>query len=307
MQRNGIASSVLNARNNESEAVIIGQAGMPGAVTISTNMAGRGTDIKLGGAEQRSREAVVASGGLHIIGTNRHESLRIDHQLKGRAGRQGDPGSSKFFISMEDDLMVKYGLKSLLPKHLRSLRQDGPIHQATIARSIAQAQRIIEGQLHQIRVNLHQYAHVVEKQRRIFFDRRKDILFSKADQLKEYNLFQHDLLWSHYMNDIAALREGIHWQRMAGKDPLHEFYKSSDAMFRQLMTDLEDKLQGSSHIATSDHKIKRPSSTWTYLVNDNPFKSPLALLMGNIGYQVDLFAGPMMMIMKMFGWLKRKD
>lgn len=307
MQYQGISSTVLNAKNNESEATIIEQAGMPGAITISTNMAGRGTDIMLGGREQRSKEIIMASGGLHIIGTNRHESLRIDHQLKGRAGRQGDPGSSQFIISMEDDLMVKYGLKSLLPKHLRDLRQDGPIHHATIAKSIAQAQRIIEGQLHEIRVNLHQYSHFIEKQRTILFDRRQDIFFSEENRSKEYSLFQHDFLWSHYMNDIAALREGIHWQRMAGKNPLQEFYKSSDAMFRQLIADLEDKLSASKSIDVSELKIKRPSSTWTYLVNDNPFKNPLGLMLGNIGYQVDLLVGPLMMIMKIFGWLKRKD
>jgi preprotein translocase subunit SecA len=307
MERQGIVSAVLNAKNNESEAAIIEQAGMSGAITISTNMAGRGTDIMFGGREQRSKEIIVASGGLHIIGTNRHESLRIDHQLKGRAGRQGDPGSSQFIISMEDDLMVKYGLKSLLPKHLRDLRQEGPIHHATIARSIAQAQRIIEGQLHEIRLNLHQYAHFIEKQRTILFDRRQDIFFSEESRSKEYSLFQHDFLWSHYMNDIAALREGIHWQRMAGKNPLQEFYKSSDAMFRQLIADLEDKLSASGSIDVSQLKIKRPSSTWTYLVNDNPFKNPLAMMLGNIGYQVDLLAGPLMMIMKMFGWPKRKD
>ncbi|MDQ2656863.1 MAG: accessory Sec system translocase SecA2, partial [Bacteroidota bacterium] len=148
MQRYGITCTVLNAKNNESEAAIIAQAGMPGAVTISTNMAGRGTDIVLGGRDQGSKEAIVAAGGLHIIGTNRHESLRIDHQLRGRAGRQGDPGSSQFIVSMEDDLMVKYQLKSLLPRHLRNLHQDDPIYFTTIARSIAQAQRIIEGQLY---------------------------------------------------------------------------------------------------------------------------------------------------------------
>jgi preprotein translocase subunit SecA len=306
IQRHGISSTILNARNNESEAAIIEQAGMPGAVTISTNMAGRGTDIMLGGKEQHAREAVVASGGLHIIGTNRHESVRIDYQLKGRAGRQGDPGSSQFIISMEDDLMAKYGLKGLLPTHLRDLRQDGPIHHVTIARSIAQAQRIIEGQLYEIRLNLHQYAHFTERQRTILFDRRQDIFFSPESPLKEYSLFQHDFLWSYYMNDIAALREGIHWQRMAGKNPLHEFHKSSDAMFRQLMEDLEDKLSHANSIDVLELKIKRPSSTWTYLVNDNPFKNPMMQMLGNIGYQVDLLAGPLLMIMRIFGWGKRK-
>ncbi len=307
MQHHGITSMVLNAKNDESEAAIIAQAGMPGAVTISTNMAGRGTDIMLGGTEPLAKKAVVESGGLHIIGTNRHESLRIDHQLKGRAGRQGDAGSSKFIISMEDDLMVKYGLKSLLPKHLRNLRHDDPISDPTIARSIAQAQRIIEGQLHEIRHNLHQYSHFIEKQRNILFDRRQEIFFSEVGPLKEYSLFQHDLLWSHYMNDIAALREGIHWQRIAGKNPLQEFYKNSDEMFRQLIANLDEKLSASRSIDASALKVKRPSSTWTYLVNDNPFNNPLVQMLGNIGYQVDLLLGPLMVIMKLFGWLKRKD
>jgi preprotein translocase subunit SecA len=264
MQCQGIISTILNAKNDESEAAIIEQAGMLGRVTISTNMAGRGTDIMLGGLEAHSKEAIVSAGGLHIIGTNRHESLRIDHQLRGRAGRQGDPGSSQFIISMEDDLMVKYELKTLLPKHLRDLRQDEPIHHTSIARSIAQAQRIIEGQLHDIRLNLYQYAHFIERQRTILFSRRQNIFFSTEGRLKEYDLFLHDSLWSHYINDIAALREGIHWQRVAGKNPLQEFYKSADAMFRQLIADLEDKLCASRTIDASELKVKRPSSTWTY-------------------------------------------
>ncbi len=105
---------VLNAKNDELEASIIADAGAPGAITISTNMAGRGTDIKLGGADERERDRVVALGGLYVIGTNRHESLRIDRQLRGRAGRQGDPGSSRFFVSLEDPLIRRYGVDKLV-------------------------------------------------------------------------------------------------------------------------------------------------------------------------------------------------
>lgn len=307
MQRHGITSAVLNAKNNESEAAIIAQAGMPGAVTISTNMAGRGTDIVLGGGDQRAKEAMAVAGGLHIVGTNRHESLRIDHQLRGRAGRQGDPGSTRFIVSMEDDLMVKYQLKSLLPRPLRNLHQDDPIYLSTVARGIAQAQRIIEGQLSDRRVNLHQYAYIIEKQRAILFERRQSIFDSEDGPLRDYKLFQHDLVWSHYLNDISGLREGIHWQRMAGKNPLLEFYKSSDIMFRQIIADLDDKLSHLSDITVSDFRIKRPSSTWTYMVNDNPFKNPLTQMLGDLGYQVDFLAGPLMMVMKMFGWLRRKN
>ncbi|HEY8348957.1 MAG TPA: accessory Sec system translocase SecA2, partial [Clostridia bacterium] len=142
----GIHCSVLNAKNDELEAAIIAKAGMPGAVTVSTNMAGRGTDIKLGGEHEEEHDRVAALGGLYVIGTNKHESRRIDDQLRGRAGRQGDPGSSRFFISLEDDLMKQYKLKELIPKRLYPEKSSGPIRSRVIARETARAQRIIEGQ-----------------------------------------------------------------------------------------------------------------------------------------------------------------
>ena len=105
LAQSGVACRVLNARNDSEEAAFVAEAGMAGAVTISTNMAGRGTDIRLGGHDERDRNRVIALGGLLVLGTNRHESRRIDNQLRGRAGRQGDPGESRFFISVEDDLI----------------------------------------------------------------------------------------------------------------------------------------------------------------------------------------------------------
>ena len=116
---------VLNARHDAREAAIIARAGMPGAVTISTNMAGRGTDIVLGGGDPALRERVAALGGLYVIGTNRHESRRVDDQLRGRAGRQGDPGSSRFFISLEDDLISRYGVMGLIPRARRPAGRTG--------------------------------------------------------------------------------------------------------------------------------------------------------------------------------------
>jgi preprotein translocase subunit SecA len=121
----GIPCEVLNAKNDEREAGVIARAGQRGAVTISTNMAGRGTDIKLGGPDERDRAAIAALGGLYVIGTNRHESLRIDRQLKGRAGRQGDPGSSRFFIGFEDDIFVRYGLEEMLRKRYGPSLRNG--------------------------------------------------------------------------------------------------------------------------------------------------------------------------------------
>jgi preprotein translocase subunit SecA len=127
------------------EAHIVAGAGALGAVTISTNMAGRGTDIRLGGEDESARAAVVALGGLYVIGTNRHESRRIDLQLRGRAGRQGDPGTSRLFVSLEDDLLVRYGVDALIPAGRRPPDQEAPIESATVRREIARAQRIIEG------------------------------------------------------------------------------------------------------------------------------------------------------------------
>jgi preprotein translocase subunit SecA len=128
MRDAGIECRILNAKNDEAEAAIIAEAGALGAVTISTNMAGRGTDIKLGGSHDAAQhQLVVELGGLYVIGTNRHESRRIDDQLRGRSGRQGDPGTSRFFVSLEDDLMVRFHIENLIPKKLQPARQDEPI------------------------------------------------------------------------------------------------------------------------------------------------------------------------------------
>jgi len=122
LKRAGIYCRVLNARNDELEAEIIARAGEFGAVTVSTNMAGRGVDIRLGGGRPEEWARVAKLGGLYVIGTNRHESVRIDNQLRGRAGRQGDPGSSRFFISLEDDLIRRFGIFKAIPPRYRALK-----------------------------------------------------------------------------------------------------------------------------------------------------------------------------------------
>lgn len=301
VRQQGIVCTVLNARNNAQEAAIIENAGRKGAVTISTNMAGRGTDIVLGGKDQIDRHDIITAGGLHIIGTNRHESIRIDNQLKGRAGRQGDPGSSQFIVSMEDDLMVRYGLNGLLPVRYRNLRQEHAVDSPTVARSIAQAQRIIEGQLYEIRLTLNRYAYFVEQQRNIIFNRRREILAGEVPH-KEYLLYIHDSLWSHYLAAIAGLREGIYWHRMAGLNPIQEFYKAADELFQRLSADLDAKT-ATATLNPAELQTRRPSSTWTYLVNDNPFKSSLGMMFlanANIGYQVDMLAMPVLMVMRLW-------
>ena len=198
----GIAHQVLNARHEEQEAAMIARAGERGAVTISTNMAGRGTDIKLG-------PGVAELGGLHVIGTNRHESRRIDNQLRGRAGRQGDPGSSRFFVSRQDDLFVKYGAD------MERLDQD-----------IESIQRLAEGQNLDIREFLHKYESVIEGQRQRIGGKRQAILTGatpcSSEMERLVSLAAIDDLWAEYLAAITDLREGVQWLSYGGRQPLYE-------------------------------------------------------------------------------------
>ncbi len=165
-----VEHEVLNAKHHEREAEIIAGAGQLGRVTIATNMAGRGTDIKLG-------PGVVDVGGLHILGTSRHESRRIDNQLRGRAGRQGDPGSSRFFLSLEDDLLRIFGsgrITGIMDK--LGMEEDEPIEHTMISRAIENAQRKVEGHNFEIRKHLLEYDDVMNKQREVIYQQRRDVL-----------------------------------------------------------------------------------------------------------------------------------
>lgn len=208
LKRHGIPHNVLNAKNHEREAEIIAQAGRKGAVTISTNMAGRGTDILLGGnpeflarqscppeseeavynaALQKARtqcatehQDVVALGGLHIIGTERHEARRIDNQLRGRSGRQGDPGSSRFYLSLEDDLLRIFGSERIAGIMAKLGMEEGqPIEHSMITRAIENAQRKVEGHNFEIRKHLLEYDDVMNKQREVIYSQRRDVLMTE--------------------------------------------------------------------------------------------------------------------------------
>ena len=185
LQRKGVRYQILNAKNHEKEAAIIAQAGRLSAVTIATNMAGRGVDIILGGGvdgrDEREREAehdrVVELGGLHVIGTERHEARRIDNQLRGRAGRQGDPGSSRFYVSLEDDVMRRFGgdrVKGLM--EWANLDEDTPIEHSMVNRAIEGAQVKVEGYHFDLRKHLVDYDDVVSKQREVIYGERRKIL-----------------------------------------------------------------------------------------------------------------------------------
>jgi preprotein translocase subunit SecA len=250
----GIRHQVLNARNEEEEAGIIADAGKSGAVTISTNMAGRGVDIRLG-------DEVAALGGLQVIGTNRHESRRIDHQLRGRAGRQGDPGGSQFFVSLEDDLLVKYGIDEL------RFRDDPD-----------SLQRLIEGQNLDIRQLLRKYEGVVEGQRQIIQQQRQDVLTGATPSSSELerlvSLTTIDDLWSEHLAAVADLRVGSQWVSWGGRDPLSRYLNEVHRMFGELQTTIATEIP--KRLADAESSGSDPSrrgATWTYLTTDQPFGS----------------------------------
>jgi preprotein translocase subunit SecA len=201
--RGGIKHHVLNAKNHEKEAEIVAQAGQPGMVTISTNMAGRGTDIKLG-------EGVADLGGLHILGTERHESRRIDNQLRGRSGRQGDKGSSRFYLSLEDDLLRIFGaerISGIMDKI--GIEEDQPIEHKYISRAIENAQKRVEGQNFDIRKHLLDYDDVMNRQRKVIYEQRKKVLRGDdlwADIEEMAGEIVDDLL-SEFVNEKAAKDE----------------------------------------------------------------------------------------------------
>jgi len=249
LKQRGIAHHVLNAKNHEKEAEIIAQAGQKGAVTISTNMAGRGTDIILGGnpepelkkvrennelteAQQEARiqeirqrwqerhDEVVELGGLHILGTERHESRRIDNQLRGRAGRQGDPGSSQFFVSLEDDLMRIFGsdsVSSIMEK--MGMEEDAPLEHSMVSRVIENAQKKVEGRYFEMRKHILEYDDVINNQRDVIYTQRRQVLegedlrervLGMINDLieKEVHFYAHEGLEEEEWNLVGLLQQG---------------------------------------------------------------------------------------------------
>ena len=256
---------VLNARNHEMEAGIVADAGQRGAITISTNMAGRGTDICLG-------DGVPALGGLYVIGTNRHESRRIDNQLRGRAGRQGDPGSSRFFVSLEDPLMVKY----------RDLDPEGLNDPGTI-------QRLVEGQHLDQRIFLHGYDVPVEGQRNIIHTRRQAILEGRTpcacDLERLVTLRVIDDLWADYLERLEDLRAGIPWQAFAAsglpfmgmdrRDPHSNYLHKINEWFPELEAAIREEVtrRMADAVTGTGPDPRDRGAVWTYLTTDQPFGS----------------------------------
>ena len=334
---------VLNAKNDELEAAVIARAGAPGAVTISTNMAGRGTDIKLGGPREEELGKVVALGGLYVIGTNRHESLRIDSQLRGRAGRQGDPGSSRFFISLEDDIFERYGLSRRLFKRYRLDRRADAIDSELLRRDILHGQRVIEGRNLDIRRSLWDYATLVETQRQIIAGWRDGVFdppagvdapFRPSPELlaagsarfgrepfdhiaRRAALFHIDSAWADHLAWLADLREGIHLVAIGRNEPLREFQRAATESFLGLQEKighavrktLDSFVEREGPVDLDAEGLKGPSSTWTYLVNDDQFGWGVELVKGtNIGFAAGAaaFYGPLFVFALIANRLRRK-
>jgi preprotein translocase subunit SecA len=310
----GLACTVLNAKNDAAEAAIIAEAGAPGAITVSTQMAGRGTDIRLGGTAGEPGP-VAELGGLLVIGTGRHASSRLDQQLRGRAGRQGDPGGSVLFTSLDDALVLQYAPEGAPRAPIGAGgRIEDPGPQATVDH----AQRVAEGVGLEIHRNTWRYTKPVEDQRQIVMEQRdrvlrtdvalralaaraaeritelsarwdEDVLVRAARQVTLWHL---DRCWAEYLAAVADVREGIHLRALGrGLGPLDEFHKELTRLFAPLLGEVASRSAESFQTVaiTADGAdldaagLKRPTATWTYLVQDNPFGTDIDRAIRGLG------------------------
>ncbi|MFH0410624.1 accessory Sec system translocase SecA2 [Corynebacterium sp. L4756] len=313
LQELGIEVNVLNAKNDAEEARIIAEAGDQGRVTVSTQMAGRGTDIKLGGADESDREAVAAAGGLAVIGTSRHRSSRLDNQLRGRAGRQGDPGLSLFFVSLEDDIVVQGGEDDSLTVQPG---EDGRIESKRVNDFIAHCQRVTEGQLLEIHAQTWKYNQLLADQRIIIDKRRASLLdtdqawqelaqrapqraaelegvseTAKMAAAREIMLYHLDMSWADHLELMDDVRESIHLRAIARETPIDEYHRIAVREFKDLAQRAVDDAvesfitvvidEDGAHL--DDSGLARPSATWTYMVSDNPLAGSGNSVIGGIG------------------------
>ncbi|MGA8253474.1 MAG: accessory Sec system translocase SecA2 [Mycobacterium sp.] len=299
--RRGVPAVVLNAKNDAEEAQVIAEAGTHGTVTVSTQMAGRGTDIRLGGSDESDHDRVAELGGLHVVGTGRHHTERLDNQLRGRAGRQGDPGSSVFFSSWEDDVVAANLERNKLPLETD---EDGRIVSAKTSSLLDHAQRVAEGRLLDVHANTWRYNQLIAQQRAIIVDRRNTLLRTatareelaelapdRYDELskeisedrlgticRQIMLYHLDRGWADHLAYLADIRESIHLRALGRQNPLDEFHRLAVDAFASLAADAIEAAQQTFETANvleeeqglDLSKLARPTSTWTYMVNDNP-------------------------------------
>ncbi|PIT92133.1 MAG: preprotein translocase subunit SecA, partial [Candidatus Harrisonbacteria bacterium CG10_big_fil_rev_8_21_14_0_10_42_17] len=235
----GIQHELLNAKNNEQEGAVIAQAGRLHAVTVATNMAGRGVDIVLGGnpPDPLASETIKELGGLHVIGTERHDSRRTDNQLRGRAGRQGDQGSTQFYLSLEDHLMRVFGgdrLKNIMER-LR-VPDDMPIQAGILNKTIEQAQSKVEGMNFDARKHLLEYDDVLNNQRLAMYRKRQEFL---EEGMPTLVLQAFDALWMSHLENMDALAESVRLRAYGQKDPLIEYRREGYLAFQNLQQDFD--------------------------------------------------------------------
>ncbi|HTY28127.1 MAG TPA: accessory Sec system translocase SecA2, partial [Mycobacterium sp.] len=299
--KRGVPAVVLNAKNDEAEARVIAEAGKLDAVTVSTQMAGRGTDIRLGGSDEADHEKVAELGGLHVIGTGRHNTERLDNQLRGRAGRQGDPGSTVFFASWEDDVVTSHVERGKLPLECD---ETGRITSPKAASLLDHAQRVADGRLLDVHANTWRYNQLIAQQRAIIVERRNTLLSTPTarEELAELSperyealsekvteerlekicrdimLFHLDRGWADHLAYLSDIRESIHLRALGRQNPLDEFHRMAVDAFAHLAADAIEAAQQTFETANvleeeqglDLSKLARPTSTWTYMVHDNP-------------------------------------
>jgi preprotein translocase subunit SecA len=365
----GLEHVVLNAKNDAQEAAIVAEAGAYGAITVSTQMAGRGTDIRLGGSEggkggageagearggeggksgageagearggeggndeggigetagSAEHDRVAELGGLYVIGTGRHASSRLDNQLRGRSGRQGDPGDSVFFVSMEDDLITSHAPDTRPP---RDVAADGRVRDAGATEAVAHAQRVADGSNLEIHRNTYRYHELIEQQRAIVLEHRdrlmrgdaalvalgtrrperfeelsasvdEDVLAGAARTIVLYHL---DRGWADHLAVLGDIREGIHLRALGtgalggGRDPLGDFQVEAVKLFTSLLDRVQDEAAETFRTASITEAgvdldaagLKRPTATWTYVVQDNPFGTAVERAMRRLAGRKD--------------------
>jgi preprotein translocase subunit SecA len=302
LKQEGVSHTILNAKNHESEGEIIAQAGKWGAVTIATNMAGRGIDIKLGGNPivTEEYEKVKNAGGLFVMGTERHEARRIDNQLRGRSGRQGDPGETQFYVSLDDDLMRVFGaerIKGMMGRF--GIPEDMPITNSFVSKTLEGAQAKIEGFHFDARKHTLEYDDVMNHQRKIVYERRNQMLHFKKEEMEallekltESNeeaqkivkekmgkagdkpfwetvrriaLYTNDMLWMEHLEAMDYLRSSVNLRAYGQREPIVEYKKEGLAMFRGMEEAFKDQVL--SLIETMDVENAKTSGTDEHLDN----------------------------------------
>jgi preprotein translocase subunit SecA len=325
----GLEHVVLNAKNDAQEAAIVAEAGAYGAITVSTQMAGRGTDIRLGGSEAEADDSaehdrVAELGGLYVIGTGRHASSRLDNQLRGRSGRQGDPGDSVFFVSMEDELITSHAPDTRPP---RDVAADGRVRDAGATEAVAHAQRVADGANLEIHRNTYRYHELIEQQRAIVLEHRDRLMrgdaalvalgtrcperFEELDETvpadvlagaaRTIVLYHLDRGWADHLAVLGDIREGIHLRALGtgalggGRDPLGDFQVEAVKLFTSLLDRVQDEAAETFRTASITEAgvdldaagLKRPTATWTYVVQDNPFGTAVERAMRRLAGRKD--------------------